>query len=176
MSSAPRPCSGSRSAATPGSTAAAASAWPFPPPTREVTCDACRQTTTKFTTKFGPDGGTLTTCSVCETPRHSDFSGHGGGWFSGDGLTLDHVQDETDAPVRVTSARQLREAEARYKFRHHAANYDEANWDKPPQQASGSIQDNVKWLYPELAERMLKDPDIKAEMEQDRSKFMKKLV
>lgn len=164
-------CAGPRSAATPGSRAA----WPFDEPERKATCATCGEVTAKFTTKFPANSSTpVITCSVCENPRHSLASGQGGSFF--DELVLDHVHDESGQPVRVSSVRQLREAEKRYNFRHHAANMDQANWDKPPQAPSGSIQDNIKWLHPELAERMLKDPNIQAEMKRDREVLLKKLV
>lgn len=136
-------------------------------------CSNCGQSTTRYTSKL-LDGKFRDTCYVCENPRHNLFSGHGANMFSD--LTLTHVTDERGQPVRVTSRRQLHEAETRYKFRHHAANYDEANWDKPPQMPSGSIQDNVRWLYPELAERMLKDPEIQAEMKADRELMLDRMV
>ena len=47
-------------------------------------------------------------------------------------LTLQHVHDENGKPLRVTSARQLREAETRYNFSSVVANQDSKNFDTPP--------------------------------------------
>lgn len=119
-----------------------------------VICSACGHATTSYTLKFS-GASPEATCKICENPRHSLTAGHGESMFAD--LTIDHVTDEFGKPVRVTSRRQLHEAEKRYRFQHHAANHDQANWDKPPQPQSGSIQDNVKWLYPEIAKQQIKD-------------------
>ena len=76
-------------------------------------------------------------------------------------LTLSHVAGEDGRPLRVTSLRQLREAEKKYKFRSWAANQDEKNFDKPPEAPSNRIADHLtkekKWLFPETANAMLKE-------------------
>jgi hypothetical protein len=58
-------------------------------------------------------------------------------------LTLDHIHDSAGKPVRVTSLRQLRQAEKDYNFVHRVANYDGANIDIPEQQRSYSVRDRV---------------------------------
>jgi len=118
------------------------------------TCSECSHETTHYSMKFR-GARKIVTCHVCSNPRHSLTSGHGATMY--DDLVLDHVSDELGNKVRVTSRRQLHEAEKRYNFKHHAANMDQKNWDKPPQPVSGNIQDNVKWLYPEIAKQQIKD-------------------
>lgn len=119
-----------------------------------VQCEDCGVTTSRYVTKFH-SGGSRTTCHTCEHPVkatcHNPFSD----------LTLEHVHDEQGRPLRVTSSRQLREAEKKYHFRSVVAHTDEANFDKPPQQQKGDLYDFMsrekKWLYPEIAESMIKD-------------------
>ena len=56
-------------------------------------------------------------------------------------LQLEHIHDEFGKPVRVTSSRQLAEAEKRYDFCHMARNYNESNMHDPPQQRVMSVTD-----------------------------------
>jgi hypothetical protein len=60
-----------------------------------------------------------------------------------DDLTLDHIHDESGAKVRVTSLRQLREAEKKYNFVHRVANYDGENINIPEQQKVYSVRDRL---------------------------------
>lgn len=120
-------------------------------------CHTCGQTSTQYTTKFRGDK-VLYYCKPCEHPVHSDLNL--GKSLFGD-LTLDHVMDEFGKPVRVTSRRQLLEAEKRYKFRSLIGHSDEANFDKPPQGEHRKLDeimfDEKKWLYPDVARAMLKE-------------------
>lgn len=77
-------------------------------------------------------------------------------------MILDHVTDEeTGKPLRITSARQLREAEKRYKFRSLVGHTEEANFDKPPQGEKRNLAqimlDEGKFLYPDVARSMIKE-------------------
>jgi hypothetical protein len=99
----------------------------------------------------------IVTCQTCLNPRHAELAGTN----PLGSLTLTHVHDELGQPVRVTSLRQLRAAEQRYHFRSVVANQDAANFDTPPEHKTGNILESMsnenKWLYPEVAEAMLKD-------------------
>lgn len=48
-------------------------------------------------------------------------------------LTLAHIHDEHGEPVRVTSSRQLAEAEKRFNFSSVVRNMEQKNFDAPPQ-------------------------------------------
>lgn len=122
-----------------------------------VTCDDCGHVTTMYTTKFHA-GGAHTSCKVCEHPVHSDLSLCANPFSE---LVIDAIHDEQGRPLRVTSARQLREAEKRYHFSSVIANWAERDFDKPPQQQKGSVGDfmsqDKKWLYPETVKEIHKD-------------------
>jgi hypothetical protein len=59
-------------------------------------------------------------------------------------LTLDHVHDERGQKVRVTSKRQLHEAEKRYHFKHHVANMNEANFGVAPSHRATTVADHYR--------------------------------
>lgn len=59
-------------------------------------------------------------------------------------LTLDHISDEMGNKVRVTSARQLSEAEKRYNFSSVALNMDSKNFDAPPQARVSTVTDHYQ--------------------------------
>ena len=63
-------------------------------------------------------------------------------------LTLQHVHDSEGRPVRVTSLRELRQAESKFGFEHVASNADRANWDKPRQSPAYNIGDNYRAKFP----------------------------
>ena len=63
-------------------------------------------------------------------------------------LTLDHVLDGEGKKVRVTSLRELRQAESKHNFEHVASNNDRGNWDKPKQQPAYNIGDNYRARFP----------------------------
>lgn len=56
-------------------------------------------------------------------------------------LTLEHISDEFGNKVRVTSLRQLQEAEKRYNFASAVANFDESHVNDAPQQKVFSVRD-----------------------------------
>ena len=90
-------------------------------------CDTCNTVTERYFIKFR-DGRSFTECKVCNQPRHSAPSCVNP--YSD--LTLTHVHNERGEPVRVTSKRQLLEAEKRYHFKSVVANMNSENFDKPP--------------------------------------------
>lgn len=131
-------------------------------------CDDCGQETQRYVMKFWA-GRAHYSCRVCEHPRHSAIACVN----PYADLTLEHVLDEQGKPVRVTSRRQLEQAEKRYNFRSLVAHTNSDNFDKPPQQRKMDALDEVTaagragkkdaqgnpigWLYPSVAERMLKE-------------------
>jgi hypothetical protein len=122
-------------------------------------CTTCSRSTIHYKQKLAPEGAAskwIITCHACANPRHSELTANPLG-----DLTLTHVTDEAGQPVRVTSLRQLREAEKRYHFSSVVANSDAANFDTPPAHTSGDVLSEMsrenKWLYPEVAEQMLAD-------------------
>lgn len=56
-------------------------------------------------------------------------------------LTLDHIHNERGEKVVVSSIRQLREAEKRHGFVHHASNMSKRDWGNAPQQRRYTIAD-----------------------------------
>lgn len=141
-------------------------------------CDKCGKEVSRYSQWpiEQPDGKYrfVTSCYVCEHPRHSAPSCANP---FGD-LVLEHVHDEQGKPVRVTSLRQLREAEKRYGFRSLVANSDEKNFDKPdviapkrPRDAFESMSEHNKWLYPDMARTMLADPAIQHELRRERGEI-----
>lgn len=120
-------------------------------------CNKCGHQTTSYTMRFRA-GSIQYECHVCEHPPISDARVANP---YGD-MVIDHVLDEeTGKPLRVTSSRQLREAEKRYHFRSLVAHTNEADFDKPPQTNQASIAEQMtrdqKWLYPEIAIPMMKE-------------------
>lgn len=139
-------------------------------------CDNCGQTVARYSQwpKEQPDGKYkfITSCYVCEHPQHAMASGAVRVFSE---LTLDHVTGEDGKPVRVTSLRQLREAEKRYGFRSVVANSDEKNFDNPnaikrqmPNDAFEAMTANNKWMYPDIAKAQLADPQLQAELRRER--------
>jgi len=76
-------------------------------------------------------------------------------------LTLDHVRDQNDRPITVTSLRQLREVEKQHRCVSLVANADEKHFDDPPQKRSPTVAEQMshegRWLYPEIAEPMYRE-------------------
>jgi|HubBroStandDraft_1064217.scaffolds.fasta_scaffold319969_2 hypothetical protein len=66
--------------------------------------------------------------------------------FSTDGeLVLDHIHtDEAGTKLRVTSRRQLEEAQKAYGFNHVPTNMDRNNWDQPKQQRTYTVSDHYQ--------------------------------
>jgi hypothetical protein len=129
-------------------------------------CEGCGAETNQYTMRFF-SGRAHYECRVCSHPRHRASQCVN----PYENLVLEHVHDEFGKPVRVTSRRQLQQAEKRYNFRSVVGNYLEENFDKPPQQRKMSPIDEVTtagragkkdakgnrigWMYPEVAEKML---------------------
>lgn len=63
-------------------------------------------------------------------------------------LILDHVTDSSGNKVRVTSLRELRQAESKFNFEHVASNNDRVNWDKPRQQTAYQVTDHYQRKFP----------------------------
>lgn len=59
-------------------------------------------------------------------------------------LTIAHIHGEDNKPIRVTSVRQLREAEKRYGFKHHVANMNEANFGVAPSHRATTVADHYR--------------------------------
>ena len=59
-------------------------------------------------------------------------------------LTIQHVHDEHGKPIRVTSARQLGEAEQRYNFASVVRNMDAKNFNAPPQARKQGIKETYQ--------------------------------
>ncbi len=142
-------------------------------------CDTCKQEVSRYTQwpVEQPDGRYCfaTSCYACEHPQHSMQTG-AVRVFSD--LTLDHVTGEDGRPVRVTSLRQLREAEKRYHFRSVVANSDEKNFDRPdaiaPKRSKDAFEamtENNKWMYPDVARAMLADPRLQQELRRERGEL-----
>jgi hypothetical protein len=121
----------------------------------QTICSSCSQPTTSYRQRLLASGRWQVTCLVCANPQHSSLAAAN----PFQELVLDHVLDEMDQPLRVTSLRQLREAEQRYHFRSLVANENSENFDKPPQSDKGDMfkrmSDENRWLYPEIAESMV---------------------
>ena len=129
-----------------------------------ILCDDCGHETSRYITKFF-GSKVKTTCHVCEHPCHAIAQCKN----PYENLTIDHViDDHTGKPLRVTSARQLREAEKRLHFRSLIGHTAEADFDKPPQGESRSIAEIMfaenKFLYPEVAKSMLKEMERNGEL------------
>lgn len=125
-------------------------------------CSICNKSTVHYRQRLAPTTpgirpAIIVTCHGCLNPRHAELAGTN----PLGSLVLDHVHDEAGQPVRVTSLRQLRAAEQRYHFRSVVANQDASNFDTPPEHKTGNILESMsaenKWLYPEVAEQMLKE-------------------
>ncbi len=117
-----------------------------------ATCITCGHTTQRYTSKLTARGEWIYECRVCTHPPVLS-----GAVTPFSELQLDHVHDEFGQPVRVTSLRQLREAEKRYHFRSCIANTDEENFDKPPKQEQKHLAHHVKWLEPEIGPQIWAD-------------------
>jgi hypothetical protein len=133
-------------------------------------CDSCGAETERYFIRFH-SGRSYTECKVCNQPRHSAPSCVN----PYADLTLEHVHDESGKPLRVTSKRQLLEAEKRFGFRSLVANMNSENFDKPPQVKNPDPYDRISqqlseqvgrrdshgnklgFLYPEVARAQLRE-------------------
>lgn len=63
-------------------------------------------------------------------------------------LTLEHVHGDDGKPLRVTSSRQLAEAEKRHNFISVVRNMDQQNIDTPPVNRIRTVDDVYKRRFP----------------------------
>ena len=124
-------------------------------------CD-CGHDSSSFTVQRGARG-MKRVCRNCRNPRlrESVFNPFAA-------LELEHVSDDMGQPLRVSSLRQLREAEKRYEFKSLVANERESDFDKPPQHRQKSLVEQMSepyrdeegnwheshFLYPEIAREL----------------------
>lgn len=135
-----------------------------------IKCDSCGEETSVYTVRFYNER-LHQECKVCTQPRHSGYSSTVNPYSD---LTLDHCLDDQNRPVRVTSRRQLEQAEKKYHFKSLVANQWEENFDKPPQQRKMNAMEELShnsavgkkdpktghtlgFLYPEIARAQLKE-------------------
>lgn len=130
-------------------------------------CSKCGADSVAYTVRLTPLGPRVC-CRRCRSPRSrpSCVNPYAG-------LVLDHVHDEHGRSVEVSSLRQIRDAEKRYRFRSLVANENSADFDKPPQLAATqrSVFDQMNepwrdedgewheshWLYPEIAQEQVRE-------------------
>lgn len=119
-------------------------------------CDDCGRDAAKYSLRFRA-GKQVVRCHACANPKHAALSCYNP--FAE--LTLDHAHDLDGKPIHVTSLRQLRQAETRYKFRSLVANERAADFDKPPQTKIPDLYEQMtregKWLHPEIAEGIVRE-------------------
>jgi hypothetical protein len=129
-----------------------------------VTCDKCGAEATSYTMRFRA-GRIQHECHVCEHPPISDA--RCANPYSE--MVIDHVTGDDGKPLRITSSRQLREAEKKYHFRSLVGHTDEANFDRPPQRKQESIAEAMtrtnKWMYPDVAIPMMKEMKARGELD-----------
>jgi|FreactTroBogLake_1042271.scaffolds.fasta_scaffold41506_2 hypothetical protein len=120
-----------------------------------MTCDSCHQEADVYS-RVLTRSGFKTRCRACARPkvRPSCFNP-----FSD--LALDHVRTSDGRPVHVSSLRQLREVEKEHRCISLVGNMDEARFDDPPQHKPQTAFDTMsqerRWLFPDVAEAMVKD-------------------
>ncbi len=118
-------------------------------------CDGCQREADVYS-RVLTRSGFKTQCRACRSPsaRPSCFNPFAS-------LTLDHVRDGQDRPITVTSLRQLRQVEKDHRCLSAVANLDAAHIDEPPQHKPQSAFDTMsgenRWLYPEVAESMIRE-------------------
>jgi putative FmdB family regulatory protein len=67
-----------------------------------------------------------------------------------EGLTLYHVRDENNKPIRVNSEKELRAAERKYKFVHaasHSMSQDSLNTPPQHELGAGDIRRDYEWKW-----------------------------
>ncbi len=104
------------------------------------TCDTCGESVYRTIFRGGKFVGVDCRCyteRVATDAEHSQFSD----------FTLEHVHDEYGKPVRVTSMRQLQEAEKRYHFSSVVLAQDAANIDRAPQQKALTVRDVYRSIH-----------------------------
>lgn len=119
-------------------------------------CDQCHESVSAYRQRLQPDETWLTICRNCSTPKAalSVFNPYSE-------IVLEHVRDAADEPVRVTSLRQLREMEKEHHCRAVVANEREQDFDRPSDTKQPDMFEQMskenKWLFPEVAESMIRD-------------------
>lgn len=108
------------------------------------TCDACKEIT--YRVRFIGGQWLGLDCRCVREAVAVDMDNP----FRSDGeLVLSHVHDEQGKPLRVTSRRQLEEAQSKLHFNHVPSNMDKANWDRPKQQKFYTVRDLVEKRFNE---------------------------
>lgn len=108
-------------------------------------CDSCHKDNYRVTFVAGRGQWLGTECGCLRIQIARDMDNP----FATSGeLVLDHVRDGDGNKVRVTSLRELRQAESKHNFEHVASNADRSNWDKPRQQTAYNIGDNYRSRFP----------------------------
>lgn len=83
-------------------------------------------------------------------------------------MIIETVTGEDGKPLRITSRRQLHEAEKKYHFRSTVGHMDEANFDQIPRKPQKTISDVMteqgKWLFPEIGPRMYAEMKARGEV------------
>lgn len=115
-------------------------------------CERCGHDSSCFSVRL-TSTGPRRICRQCRTPRSRESV------VNPYDLTLDHVHDHSGQPLRVTSLRQLQQAEKEFQFKSLVGNERECDFDKPPQHRPKDLFDATTesggWLYPELVEQMI---------------------
>jgi hypothetical protein len=126
-------------------------------------CDECQREADHYVRKLTKTGF-RTQCRACKTGRvrpsvYSPFAD----------MRIDHVHGHDGKALRVTSLRQLYEAEKEFKFKSCVGHTDEARFDDPPQQTKDTAHDIMtrenKWLYPDVAKQMVRDMKASGEIQ-----------
>lgn len=105
-----------------------------------LTCSACGERV--YRARVLSNGDTVGyDCRCARTPVAVDYDNP---FRSSGELVLDHIHTESGERLRVTSRRQLQEAESKHHFNHVATNMDKANWDSPKQQQTYTVNDLYK--------------------------------
>lgn len=91
-----------------------------------MTCDRCKALVYKTRFVGGEFIGVDCGCVAADRVQRSCVNVYGD-------LVLDHVHDESGNKVRITSSRQLAEAEVRFNFSSCVRNMEAKNFDAPPQ-------------------------------------------
>lgn len=129
-----------------------------------VICVTCHHETSSYATKFRA-GKVINSCKVCEHPPTQDRSVANP--YSD--LVIETVTGEDGKPLRVTSKRQLLEAEKKYHFRSTVAHMEEKNFDEIPRKPQMTISEAMtaqgKWLYPEIGPRMYAEMKARGEVQ-----------
>lgn len=116
-------------------------------------CD-CGHESCSYIVLYSPRRRTV--CRACTRPRLRDSVAN-----PYQNLELEHVHDDAGQPLRVSSLRQLDQAQRQHHFQHWATSADSVNIDKPPSHRQPTLYEQMskeqKWLFPEVAEGMVRE-------------------